>query len=85
MAAEGFSEELPGGGQRAGLGRETILGEETVLVCDDAVDEDDLLRHLTHVGDARILLRLLHDLHYGLLHGPLLFLLRIQRERQKER
>ena len=76
--------ELAGGHDLARLGGEDVVGEELALVGDDAVDDDDLLCHLTHVRDAGILLRLLHHYHDGFLHRPLLFLLRVQRERQEE-
>ena len=51
------------------------------LVGDDTVDDHDLLRHLPHTGDARILLRLLYS---GFLLGTFLILLRTHRERQQQ-
>ena len=49
------------------------MGQELILIRYDAVNDDDLLRHLTHVRDARILFRYLYS--WFLAH-TLLFLLR---------
>ena len=75
------AEERLGGHDGACLGRETYLVKKLVFVSDDAVDDDNLLGHLTHVGNTWILLRFFDD---GLLDDTLLFLLRTQRERQQQ-
>ena len=68
-------EELPGTHDGSYLLGYAQMGKEYPLVCHNAVDDEYLLGHLTHIGDTWILLRLLND---RLLDDALLFLLRIQ-------
>ena len=57
------------------------MWQDHVFIDHDTVDDQDLLGHLTHVGDAWIFLRFLND---GLLHHTPFLLLRAHREGQKE-